>query len=169
MFFPLLYFPTLLCSIGNVSWQGRHTMHRRHGNPRILLLDICCVPSFFVPGGTIGVAPKWNSPCRSVCANSDLFCRHGCMRLRVMLHCGINQHQFEIGNSLGRLAMPEMKWFFLVSTARSAAFCRWMAGGANCNFVFLASMNISIDFEHLLSILWNLGRYPLLVSLAYVS
>ena len=62
-----------------------------------------------MPGGTIGVALKWDYPCRSVCADNALFCLHGCMRLSVMLHCGINRHQFDIGNSLGILAMPAMK------------------------------------------------------------
>ena len=38
----------------------------------------------FVPSGTIGVALKWNSPCRDVYADSDIFCRHGLMRLMVM-------------------------------------------------------------------------------------
>ena len=51
--------------------------------------DLLCT-IVFVPGGTIGVAQKWNSLCRAVCANSDLFCQHGRMTLRVMLHCGIN-------------------------------------------------------------------------------
>ena len=36
-------FLTLLCSIGNVSCWGRHTMHRRHGNHRIFLFEFCCV------------------------------------------------------------------------------------------------------------------------------
>ena len=77
-----------------------------------------------MPGGTIGVASKWNSPCRSVCSDNALFFLHGRMRLRVMLHCGINRHQFEIENFLGRLAMPAMKLFFHLRTARSAAFFR---------------------------------------------
>ena len=133
-----------------------------------IVWDLLCT-IVFVLGGTNSVASKWNSPCRAVCADNALFCLHGCMRLRVMLHCVINRHQFEIGNSLEILVMPAMKWLCHVCTAHFAEFCWLIAGGANCNFVFLASMNISIDFEHLLSILWNLGRYHLLVSLAYVS
>ena len=57
----------------------------------------------------MSVASKCNSPGRDVFADSDLFFLHGLMRLMVMLHCGINQYQFEIFNSLGRLMMPEIE------------------------------------------------------------
>ena len=75
-----------------------------------------------MPGGTIGVVSKWNSPCRAVCSDSILFFLHVCMGLRVLFHCGINRHQFEIGNSLWILSMPAMKCFLHVCTAHSAAF-----------------------------------------------
>ena len=106
-----------------------------------LVGDLLCT-IVFVPGGTISVVSKCNSTCRAVCANSDIFCRHGYIRLRVILHCGINQHQFEIFNTLWIMVMPEMSDFSMFVLPVQLHFVSEWRVAQIVIFVLLVSMNV---------------------------
>ena len=77
-----------------------------------------------VPGGASSVQLKSKAPLSWASADSRGFNHDGRRRFRVVVACGIRQHQRCIGNDGSTLAKPVMKCDFQMSIAFSAALVR---------------------------------------------
>jgi hypothetical protein len=85
-----------------------------------------------MPGGAMGVLLKSYVPSNCAHADSLGFIRDPRSRLSVNSACGINLSHIGSGKFVGVLHSPEMRWFFAVWMALSAALLRWFRGGTNC-------------------------------------
>ncbi len=47
----------------------------------------------------------------------------------------VSRHPLAMGKDFGRIARPDVKWFFQIQMARSAEFVLWMLGGVYCSLV----------------------------------
>ena len=77
-------------------------------------------------------------------------------------NCGINLHQYAIGNVGGNDATVDFIHDLYVWIDRSAGFIRWISGGVYCWPIFWLAMKSSTPLDVLLSILCNCGLKPLL-------
>ena len=89
--------------------------------------------------------------------------------LSVISHCVVIWHQCAIGNCLGRLDHPALKWLFHVCTACLAAFVLCILGGMYCRAVLLPVMNVSRSVDNSLTNLCSCGLKPVAWSLAYTG
>ena len=76
--------------------------------------------------------------------------------------CGINLHQYAIGNDGGKDETVDFMHDLYVYIDRSAGFVRCMSGGVYCWPICWLAMKSSISFDVSLSILCNCGLKPLL-------
>ena len=83
------------------------------------------------PGGANGVASKLNIPFNAVYAEIFWLRRDGRNIFNVITDCGISLSHKCMGKLGFTVHNPEMKWFFHVLMARSAAFLRCEFGGTN--------------------------------------
>ena len=122
-------------------------------------LGFSCI-NISVPGGAIGVASKWYSPCIAAHADSNGFCLHLHMMLTLRSICGHIRHQRKMGKSFGSDAREDFLHYFHVWMALSAGFVLCISGGVYWMAVCWLAMNSSTSFEVSLSSLCSFGLKP---------
>ena len=96
--------------------------------------------------------------------------REGRSMLRVSWQSCTKRHQRWRGKLGSTEHKPEMKWHLKVSMAFSAGLVRWSCGGTSWSLFWLFStINFLIAVEHSLSMVWWLGRRPLLERYSKMS
>ena len=80
--------------------------------------------------------------------------------------CGINLHQYVMGNGGGNDATVDFMHDLYVWIACSAGFVLCMSGGVYCCTICCIAMKSSTYLEFLLSILCNCGLKPLISQYA---
>ena len=79
------------------------------------------------PGGATGVASKWYSPSIASHADSRGFCLHFLTMLMLKSTCGINLHQYAIGNVGGKDSTVDFMHDLYVCLDRFAGgFCAFL-------------------------------------------
>ncbi len=122
-----------------------------------------------MPSGAIGVASNKKVPSNALCVDRRGLRQHRCIMLSVALLCLVSQHQWARGDNGGSPAIPTVKWFIHIRTARLAGLVWCMLGGVYWSFTCSNAMNVLKSWDVSLSILCRRGQYPWAVSQAYTS
>ena len=120
-----------------------------------------------VPKGAIGVRLKSYGPFSIASAAMRGLSLDGRRRLRVKFVWSKRRSQSCSGNCGWRPQRMDMKWFFHVLIALSAAFARWRCGGTSWNMMPFFVITCINSFEHSLSRISNSGLSPRSVKYSY--
>ena len=126
-----------------------------------LLFDFSCI-NISEPGGATGVESKWYSYSIASHADSIGFCLNFLTMLILKSTCGINLHQYAIGNVRGKDATIDFMQDLYVWIDRSAGFVQCIYVGLYCWSVCWIAMKSSTYFDVSLSIFCSCGLKPLI-------
>ena len=113
-------------------------------------------------GGATSVASKWYSPSIADHADSRGFCLHFLTMLILKYTCGINLHQYAIGNVGGNDATIDFMHdlYFWIDSSTGFVWCIY--GGVYCWPICWIAMKASTSLDVSLSILCGCDPKPLL-------
>ena len=109
---------------------------------------------------------KSNAPWRYSYVEIFVFVLEVRSRFSVSLACWRNMSHIWSGQSLCTVANPATRWYFVLLTAGSSAFARWLWGST----IWMRTLSLQIyfctAFKHSLSRTWRFGCHPLIFKVS---